>query len=152
MTGDNTHYPGSTELLSIGAPVGKTLGLKKIGVHIETIPPGRRTSWPHAEKDEEEFVFVVSGTPTIWVDGKVYELAFGDFIAFPSGTGIAHTFLNNSKKNVVLLVGGESIKGSKVFYPLNPEYNEEIKKKGKLWENPPKNQLGHHNGMPNPKN
>ena len=50
MDEDRAHYPGSDELLSIGAPVGRALGLTKIGVHIERLPPGRRTSWPHASK------------------------------------------------------------------------------------------------------
>ena len=41
---DNSHYKGSDELLSIGCPIGKKLGLKKIGIHIETLLPGRRTT------------------------------------------------------------------------------------------------------------
>lgn len=46
---DNSHYRGSEELLSIGAPIGKATGLERIGVHRELLKPGRRTSWPHAE-------------------------------------------------------------------------------------------------------
>lgn len=49
MYEDNATYPGSTELLSQGSPVGRKLGLKKVGIHIETLHPGRITSWPHAE-------------------------------------------------------------------------------------------------------
>jgi uncharacterized cupin superfamily protein len=53
---DNAHYPGNDELLSIGSPLGRATGLTRIGVHHELLLPGRRTSWPHAERDEEEFV------------------------------------------------------------------------------------------------
>nr|MBA2404737.1 cupin domain-containing protein [Bdellovibrionales bacterium] len=88
---DDAHYPGSDELLSIGSAVGKKLGLKKIGIHIETLLPGRRTSWPHAESEEEEFGFVIEGNPDVWIDGTLHALKPGDFVAFPSGTGIAHT-------------------------------------------------------------
>lgn len=146
---DNSHYTGSDELLSIGAPVGKKLGLEKIGVHIETLLPGRRTSWPHAERDEEEFAYVIEGNPHVWIDGNIYELKVGDFVAFPSGTGIAHTFLNNTKNVCLLLVGGEATKPlNKVFYPLHPERNNQCREKGMLWEDHPKRSLGPHDGTP----
>lgn len=146
MTPDDNHYPGSDELLSIGSPVGKALGLERIGVHVETIPPGRRTSWPHAESDEEEFAYVIEGRPQVWVDGELYDLIPGDFVAFPAGTGISHTFINNSDKNAVLLVGGEATKKSnRCFYPLHPKRNETM---SILWENPPRKNMGPHNGFP----
>ena len=149
MDEDNATYPGSDELLAIGSPVGRKLGLKKIGIHIETVPPGQRTSWPHAEKLEEEFAFVVKGAPCAWIDGEVHQLKEGDFIAFPSGTGISHTFINDSDSEVVLLVGGEATKpDNKIYYPLHPDRNEEMRLKGALWEDPPKRELGTHDGKP----
>ncbi len=149
MDKDDCHYPGSDELLSFGAPVGNKLGLKKIGIHIDTLPPGRRTSWPHAESEEEEFVFVIQGTPQVWIDGNVHDLVEGDFVAFPAGTGIAHTFLNNSNSDVLLLVGGEATKKTnKIIYPLNSKRNNEMKEKGYLWEDHPKREMGSHDGKP----
>ena len=149
MDKDNAHYPGSDELLAVGSSVGRKLGLKAIGIHIETIPPGRRTSWPHAEKEEEEFAFVVKGEPSVWIDGHLHQLFEGDFVAFPAGTGIAHTFINNSKSDCVLLVGGEARKESnRIFYPMHPKRNEEMKEKGALWLDYPTRELGPHNGEP----
>ncbi len=52
---DERHYTGSDELLSIGSSFGSHFGLEKLGIHHELVPPGRRTSWPHAESAEEEF-------------------------------------------------------------------------------------------------
>mgnify|MGYP003145305973 CR=1 FL=1 len=149
MDEDTACYPGSSELLAIGAPVGKKLGLQKIGIHIETIPPGRRTSWPHAEKTEEEFAFVVSGEPSVWINGELQQLKQGDFVAFPSGTGIAHTFINDSDEDAVLLVGGEATKpDNQIFYPLHPERNEQMREKGALWSDIPSQVLGKHDGTP----
>lgn len=146
---DDNSYPGSDELLSLSSPVGRELGLKKIGVHIEILNPGRRTSWPHAESLEEEFAYVISGNPQVWVDGHAHDLKPGDFIAFPAGTGIAHCFMNNSELDALLLVGGEASKGdNKCIYPLHPARNAEIKKNNFLWENAPKHQLGPHDGLP----
>ena len=49
-----TGYPGSDERLSFGRPIGRAAGLERIGLHVERLPPGHRTSWPHAEEKEEE--------------------------------------------------------------------------------------------------
>ncbi len=146
---DDCHYPGSAELLSIGAPIGRKLGLQRIGLHVETLPPGRRTSWPHAEEREEEFVFVLEGWPQVWLDGAVYDLQPGDLVALPAGTGIAHTVLNNTAQTVRLLVGGEASKpGNRINYPMHPERNAHCREKGWLWEGAPERALGPHDGMP----
>lgn len=147
---DNAHYPGSTELLTIGSPIGRILGLKKMGIHVETLPPGRRSSWPHAESEEEEFAYVIKGSPQVWINGNLHDLHDGDFVAFPAGTGITHTFINNTSEDVLLLVGGQSkIASNKVFYPKHPKRNQEMKDKGILWEDYPKHDYGLHNGLPN---
>lgn len=146
---DNAHYPGSDELLSIGSPFSKKIGLKKLGIHHEVLPPGRRTSWPHAESDEEEFVYVIEGNPDVWIDGHLHRLNPGDGVGFPSGTAICHTFLNNTKMPVRLLVVGEATKKeNKCFYPLHPERNKLAKEEGWLWEDHPTHKMGDHNGLP----
>jgi len=147
---DNAHYPGSDELLSIGSPFGKKFGLIKLGIHHEVLPPGRRTSWPHAESDEEEFVYVIEGNPDVWIDGHLHRLNPGDGVGFPGGTAICHSFLNNTNISVRLLVVGETKKKeNKCFYALHPERNELAKKEGWLWENHPIREMGGHGGTPN---
>ncbi len=143
---DDSHYPESTELHSIGAPIGRATGLTRIGVHHEILPPGRRTSFPHAEQHEEELVFVLEGAPDVWIDGHLHRLAPGDTVGFPSGTGIAHTFINDTASDVKLLVVGERNPGGGVFYPLNPEVNARIGEK--LWPDVPARPLGPHDGRP----
>ena len=119
---DDAHYPGSDELLSIGSPFGRVFGLTRLGIHHELLPPGRRTSYPHAEGTEEEFVYVIEGNPDAWIDGHLHQLVPGDGVGFPAGTGICHTFINNTDQNVRLLVVGESSRpDNRIFYPLNPE-------------------------------
>ena len=146
---DTSHYTGSDELLSIGSPFGAHFGLKRLGIHHEILPKGRRTSWPHAESAEEEFVYVIEGSPEVWIDGELYNLGPGDAVGFPSGTGIAHTFINNSDADVRLLVVGEATKEeNRIFYPLHPERNQQMAKEGYLWENPPERGCGDHDGKP----
>ncbi len=147
---DDAHYPGSEELLCIGSPFAKKFGLKRLGIHHEVLPPGRRTSWPHAESEEEEFVYVIEGNPEAWVDGVLHQLNPGDGVGFPAGTGICHTFVNNTLKDVRLLVVGEtSKKENKCIYAphLHAKRNEEIKEF--LWTDAPIRKMGDHDGMPN---
>lgn len=143
---DDAAYEGSDELLSIGAPLGRALGLTRIGIHHERLPPGRRTSYPHAESDEEEFVFVLQGTPDAWIDGRLYPLRVGDAVGFPAGTGICHAILNNSGEESRLLVVGERTKPeNRVYYPCNPEQRA---LRTDWWEDAPPRPLGPHDGLP----
>lgn len=143
---DDGHYPGSDELLSIGSPYSKALGLTRIGIHHEFLPPGRRTSFPHAESAEEEFVYVIEGAPDVWIDGDLFRLAPGDGVALPAGTGIAHSFLNNTAQPVRLLVVGETAKAeNRIRYPVNPEQRPHRKD---WWDDAPVRPLGPHDGKP----
>jgi uncharacterized cupin superfamily protein len=143
---DNAHYPGSEELLSIGSPFGRAFGLTRIGIHHEVLPPGRRTSYPHAESMEEEFVYVIEGTPDAWIDGNLHRLAPGDGVGFPAGTGVCHTFINNTGSNVRLLVVGEASRpDNRVYYPLNPEQRP---RRRDWWDTVPAHPLGPHDGRP----
>ncbi len=149
QSGDTAHYPGSDELLCLTSDFGRKLGLKRMGVGLDVLPPGRRSSWPHTHSHEEEFVYVVSGQPQVWLDGNVYALQPGDGVAFPAGTGIAHTFINDTKEDVHLLVVGEQKnREDKCFYPLHPKRNEEI---SYLWKEVPTHPLGPHDGKPSAK-
>lgn len=144
---DDAHYPGSTELLSIGSPFGKVFGLTRLGIHHELLPPGRRTSWPHAESTEEEFVYVIEGTPDVWLDGALHRLSPGDGVGFAPGTGLAHTFINNSDAPVRLLVVGDTRRAdNKVFYPKHPARNAAIG--DACWHDMPHRVLGEHDGLP----
>jgi uncharacterized cupin superfamily protein len=142
---DEGHYPGDTERFSINAPLGRMLGLRKIAIHHERLPPGRRTSYPHAESALEEFIHVLEGTPDVWIDGHLIRLIPGDSVAFPPGTGISHTFLNNTPTEIRLLVIGEPTSENRIRYPLNPAHEASIPER---WPNPPPRPLGPHNGLP----
>lgn len=59
---DDSGYPGDDERLGFTAKLSSKLGLFRLGIGHEVLPPGRRTSYPHAELSEEEFVFVLEGS------------------------------------------------------------------------------------------
>jgi uncharacterized cupin superfamily protein len=143
---DANHYDGDDELQSLSASFCRTFGLMRLGIHHERLLPGRRLSWPHAEADEEEFVYVLEGEPDLWADGYLKRLKPGEGVAFPAGTGLAHTFLNNTDKDVRLLVVGEaSRRRSRIDYPLHPARNAEIGHEH--WKTKPPRPLGPHDGL-----
>jgi len=143
---DDGHYKGDTELMGIGAPLARALGLTRLGIHHVRLLPGRRTSYPHAESAEEEFVFVVEGEPDVWIDGVLHRLRAGDAVAFPAGTGICHSFLNNTEDEVRLLVVGETAKAeNRVRYPRNEAHEAT---RADRWIDWPARPMGPHDGRP----
>jgi uncharacterized cupin superfamily protein len=134
------------EPMAFNAPLGRHFGFQKLGIHHERLAAGRRLSLPHAESAEEEFVYVLDGTPDVWLDGEIFRLKPGDSVGFPSGTGLAHTFINNTGTEVNLLVVGEKSKPeNRIVYPLNPERKP---LREDWWHDAPARTLGPHDGLP----
>jgi uncharacterized cupin superfamily protein len=146
---EDTHsYPGSDEKMAFGRAIGRAAGLLRIGLHLQRLEPGQRTSWPHAEEKEEEFVLVLEGEVEAWVDGHLYPMHAGDFAAFPAGTGICHTFINNGERDATLLVGGErTLPDNRIFYPLHPGRRNDMAW-SHWWDDIPVREQGPHDGLP----
>jgi uncharacterized cupin superfamily protein len=142
------HYPNSEEFTGYERGIGQAAGLLKIGLNLKRLLPGQRSSWPHAEEKEEEFVYVLEGEVDAWIDGVLYPMRPGELAAFPSGTGICHCFINNSRRDVLLLVGGEaSRRDSRIYYPLHPQRRNDMPWSA-WWDDVPKRRMGPHDGMP----
>lgn len=141
-------YPQSEERMGPVRRVGKAAGLLRIGVNLQRLPPGTRSSWPHAEEDEEEFVYVIQGEVDAWIDGDLHRMVAGDLAAFPAGTGICHCFINNTDHEVLLLIGGDAPRpGSRIVYPLNPSRRADMRA-SEWWDDAPSRSIGPHDGLP----
>lgn len=140
-------YPGSDEDQGLSARFDNRARFSRIGIHVCLLKPGRRTSWPHAERDEDEFVYVVSGNVDAWNDGVLTPMGEGDFIGWKGGTGITHVILNNGDADAVLLVGGERSRAiNQYWYPFHPRRNKEVGTG--YWADHPVPKLGPHDGLP----
>jgi uncharacterized cupin superfamily protein len=143
--GEAWSYAGDDERMSLGAAFGRHFGLERIGIHHERLLPGHRSSYPHAESAEEEFVYVIEGAPDAWIDGVIHRLEPGDAVGFPAGTGLCHTFINNTDGEVRLLVVGERPKAeNRIFYARNPERRA---MRDDWWEDVPAREMGRHDGL-----
>ncbi len=147
--GESFHYPSDNETFGEGFRITDKVGLKALGVNYEHLPPGRRSAFPHAHTHEEEFVFVIKGKPTLWMNGYTKTLEEGCFAAFPSNTGISHAIINETEEPVEYLCIGETadFPDEKIIYPFNPLRNKECDRKGWFWKDAPKVEFGKHNGQ-----
>ena len=120
-------YPDSDERLSFGRAIGHAAGLQRIGLHVERVPPGRRTSHPHAERDEEEFVYVLEGTLDAWIDGHLHRMSAGDLAAFPAGTGDSPPPSSTTATATPCCSSAERSRPTNgIYYPLNPERRGQV--------------------------
>lgn len=63
-------------------------GMKRLGIHVARLPPGRESFVYHSHQLEEEWLFVLEGRGRVEIDGVMHELQPGDFVGFAARCGI----------------------------------------------------------------
>jgi uncharacterized cupin superfamily protein len=86
--------------------LGDGFGLRDFGVHLLTLEPGVWSSQRHWHTHEDEFVYVLEGTPTLVTDEGPIELSPGSIAGFAAGSGNGHHIVNNSGSVAKLIVVG----------------------------------------------
>ena len=89
--------------------VGATLGAARTGLSVYELPPGQAVSPYHYEEPEEEWLLVVSGTPTLRHPGGEDQLEPWDLVFFPAGPAGAHLVRNNSESTVRVAIFSSSM-------------------------------------------
>lgn len=102
-------------------PLGDLFGLKNFGVNLTTIAPGGESALMHRHSRQDEFVFVVQGSPTLVTEAGEVTLTPGMCAGFPAG-GAAHHLVNRTDEDVVYLEVGDRTPGDEGSYP-----NDDIK-------------------------
>jgi uncharacterized cupin superfamily protein len=90
-----------------GAMLGRMTGLKRTGVSIARLQPGKESFVYHSHQLEEEWIYILSGTGTALIDGQEYAVGPGDFMGFPTPS-VAHHLVNSGSEELVYLMGGEN--------------------------------------------
>jgi uncharacterized cupin superfamily protein len=97
--------------------VGQRLGAELLGGSLYELPQGKRL-WPyHLHHGNEEWLLVLSGTPTLRDPEGERELAPGDVVAFLRGPEGAHQLINHSGEPVRVLMLSTLIAPEIVEYP-----------------------------------
>ena len=76
--------------------VGSALGAARTGLSVYELPPGQAVSPYHYEEPEEEWLLVVSGTPTLRTPEGEQQLEPLDLVFFPPGPAGAHLVRNTT--------------------------------------------------------
>jgi uncharacterized cupin superfamily protein len=97
--------------------LGDHVGLRNFGVNLTRIEPGAQSSARHAHSKQDEFIWVVEGEVVLETDEGRQTLRSGMCAGFPAGCGNAHRFVNQTDKDVVLLVIGDRTPFDEVTYP-----------------------------------
>jgi uncharacterized cupin superfamily protein len=98
-------HPWNPESHISGTHLSKLGGLERSGVSIARVPPGKDSFVYHLHHREEEWIYILSGRAVARIDGEEYEMAAGDFVAFPAPS-VAHNLSNPFDEEVVYLMGG----------------------------------------------
>lgn len=97
--------------------LGDHFALTHFGVNLTQLAPGAVSALLHHHSKQDEFVYVLQGTPTVVLDRHEYVLKPGDCMGFKAGAGVAHQLVNRSCELAVYLEIGDRAEGDEVEYP-----------------------------------
>lgn len=110
-------YAGNVE-----RQLAKRVGLRQFGVNHLSLAPGSVSSRRHWHEQEDEFVYVLSGSVTLHDENGLHELGAGDFVGFPAGAPNGHRLINRSAAPALLMiVGTRKVGEERIHYPDLPD-------------------------------
>jgi uncharacterized cupin superfamily protein len=98
-------------------PLGDLFGLTNFGVNLTRLKPSGVSALRHAHSKQDEFVYILEGTPTLVTDEGETQLSPGLCAGFNAGSGNAHHLVNKSGYDVLYLEVGDRTTGETVTYP-----------------------------------
>lgn len=97
--------------------LGDAFGLKNFGVNRTTLKPGAMSALRHWHTVQDEFIYILSGRPTLITDAGETELRPGMCMGFRGGEPDGHHLVNRSSEDVVYLEIGDRLPGDSGSYP-----------------------------------
>ena len=104
--GENEAEAGG-ESFGLTTLIARRAGMRRLGVNLDVIPPGRRSARYHWHRREEECFLVLSGTGWLVAGKDRFRVGPGDFFGKPEGPKRAHQFENDGEVELRLLSIGE---------------------------------------------
>lgn len=89
--GRGTKFGGRSKHLTYAA-VGKDY---HVGMLIESPAPGQRLCPKHFHMVEEEQALILEGQVTLLLGDERFEMKAGDYVCFPAGRTVGHSFMNS---------------------------------------------------------
>jgi uncharacterized cupin superfamily protein len=113
-TGAGTQFGGRSKHLTYAA-----LGRSDyhVGMLIESPAPGKRLCPKHYHMLEEEQALILEGQVTLLLGEERFEMTAGDYVCFPAGQKVGHSFVNSGAGPCSYLMIGERNPNEVCVYP-----------------------------------
>ena len=97
--------------------LGEVFALTNFGVNHARLAPHAVSALRHAHARQDEFIYILEGSPVLITDAGETQLSPGMCAGFKAGTGDAHQLVNRTAEDVVYLEVGDRTAGDSVTYP-----------------------------------
>ncbi len=97
--------------------LGPLLRASRLGATLYEVPSGERVGPYHYEYNNEEWLFVLAGTPTLRTPSGEQRLRPGDLVAFTEGPEGAHSLANASDETARVLMLSTKRTPAVALYP-----------------------------------
>jgi uncharacterized cupin superfamily protein len=111
--GEGTRFGGRSKHLTY-AVVGSDY---HVGMLIEAPAPGRRLAPRHYHMLEEEHALILEGRVSLLLGDERYDMTAGDYVCFPAGQPVGHSFMNSGTGPCSYLMIGERNPNDVCVYP-----------------------------------
>jgi uncharacterized cupin superfamily protein len=97
--------------------LGNAAGLKNFGVNLVTLAPGSCSALRHWHTRQDEFIYIITGEPTLITNAGEEVLKSGMMAGFPAGEEDGHHLVNRSDEVVIYLEIGDRTPNDEAHYP-----------------------------------
>lgn len=115
-----SNYPEPFASLVVGREkraLADVFGIRSFGVNRTTLKPGTMSALRHWHSVQDEFVYFLSGHPTLVMNEGETTLSPGMCMGFKGGVPDGHHLVNQSAEDVVYLEIGDRLPGDAGSYP-----------------------------------
>ncbi|MFI4997481.1 MAG: cupin domain-containing protein [Hyphomicrobiales bacterium] len=99
------------------ADIGRTIGSEAIGLTIQTVAPGNRSSRRHRHVFQEEILIVMMGSGTLLHGDERVAVTEGDCFCYRPGDAELHAFENSGTEDLVIWAFGNRFRHEVCLYP-----------------------------------
>jgi uncharacterized cupin superfamily protein len=103
--------------LSYQRDIGRSLGSAAIGLRIQRVPPGKRSSLKHRHFFQEEIILVLSGEGTLLHRDRRFTVRVIDCVLYLPTDDAAHTFENTGQSDLVIAAFSNRLAHEICLYP-----------------------------------
>lgn len=97
--------------------LGDLFNLSNFGVNLTELGPGAVSALMHHHSKQDEFIYILEGTPTLCHGPDTFVLKPGDCFGFKGASGTAHQLVNQTHGVVSYLEIGDRNPGDEAEFP-----------------------------------